>query len=79
MTELITQDQMEKFIFHEERTKNNNDSCLTRFMRKKYKCIIIWLISIISMSQFLYLLIQSDYDNVVLKLLDIFLNRTKVS
>ena len=73
----LTVDQMEKFVFQEVKNNNTNESCLTRFLHKKYKCIIIWMISIISMSQFLYLLLQNNYDEILIKLLEIAFNSTK--
>ena len=49
-------------------TSNNikNDSLCLRCMRKKYKCLIIWMLSIAALSQFLYLLLEK-IDNSVLE------------
>ena len=55
-----------------EKTSNNkqeNESLCVRFLRKKFKCVIIWMLSITSVSQFLYLLLEKIDNSVLEKML----------
>ena len=38
--------------------ENNKTNCLTKFCRKKYKCCLLWLLTIISMTQLLYIILD---------------------
>ena len=54
-----------KFKKKKKKKKENETLCL-RCMRKKYKCLIIWMLSIAAVSQFLYLLLEK-IDNSILE------------
>ena len=45
-----------------ETTTNEKEPLYVRVMRKKYKCILLWLFSIASVSQLLYIIIDK-FDN----------------
>ena len=53
----------EKFINKQNETKTSNNTGLN-CMRKKYKCIMLWLLSIISVSQLL-IIIFDKLDNLL--------------
>ena len=51
-----------------------------RFLRKKYKCCLLWLLSIISFTQLIYIILDkidnSLLQNIVIKLLNLPKNST---
>ena len=58
------QDVMEggKLCLEFETTANENEHLYIRVMRKKFKCILLWIFSIASVSQLLYIIIDK-FDN----------------
>ena len=56
----------------------SDDKCISSFLSKKYKCVIIWLISIISVSEMIYLLLQKSSDSSVDNVIQRFLNITEM-
>ena len=46
----------------------DDDSLCKRFLRKKYKCIMLWMLSIIAVSQ-LFIIIFEKLDEATLKIL----------
>lgn len=54
----------------------NKQNFFSRFMSKKYKCVIIWLVSMISMSEMIYLLLQKSDDLPIKAVLLKYLNVT---
>ena len=73
------QDVMEggKLCLQVETTANKNEPLYVRVLRKKYKCILLWLFSIASVSQLLYIVIDK-FDNKFLEdLIEKTLNSSK--
>ena len=71
-------------FLNEEIKKNEiqNDSLFVRFIRKKYKCIILWLLSIIAFSQLLVIIFEKVDENLlkkITKLLDYQNHTTKTN
>ena len=48
---------------NEKKSQSGNDGLFLRCMRKKYKCLLIWLLSIASLSQLLYLVLDKIDKN----------------
>ena len=46
------------------------------FMVKKYKCLIIWLFSVASIAEFIYLFLEKNYEGRFLKLAQKYRNAT---
>ena len=46
------------------------------FMVKKYKCIIIWLFSVASIAEFIYLFLEKNYEGKFLKMVQKYRNAT---
>ena len=69
MTELIDEDVITKFTNCEhcnDVTKTTvNDSLGLRCLRKKYKCIMLWLLSIITVTQFLIIIFEKLDETIV--------------
>ena len=60
-----------------ENTLNNkeNESLCVRCFRYKYKCLIIWMLSIAALSQFLYLLLQKIDNSFLEAMLQKFMQK----
>jgi hypothetical protein len=56
---------------------DEGEKCISNFLTKKYKCVIIWLISIISVSEMIYLLLEKSSDASVDTIIQRFLNITE--
>ena len=69
MTELIDEDVITKFTncehCNETKKTNVNDSLGLRCLRKKYKCIMLWLLSIITVTQFLIIIFNKLDETIV--------------
>lgn len=52
-------------------------SRLIVFMVKKYKCIIIWLFSVASIAEFIYLILEKNYEGKFLEVAQKYLNATR--
>ena len=50
---------------NEKNNQSNKDGLFLRCMRKKYKCLLIWFLSIASLSQFLYLILDKIDVNIL--------------
>ena len=50
---------------NEKKSQSSNDGLFLRCMRKKYKCLLIWLLSIASLSQLLYLVLDKIDKNIL--------------
>jgi hypothetical protein len=68
--------EMQENSILKELGNNERRSCFERFLLKKYKCIIIWLISIISITELIYLLLEKSSDSVINDILNKYLNNT---
>lgn len=47
-------------------TEENEQIC-TRFLRKKYKCVMLWMLSIIAFSQLLIIIFDKFIDEEIFK------------
>ena len=55
--------------FIDERKKEIlEENKITRFLRKKYKCILLWLLSIISFSQVLVIILEKIDEKMLNKI-----------
>ena len=52
-------------------------SRLIVFMVKKYKCIIIWLFSVASIAEFIYLILEKNSEGKFLEIAQKYLNATR--
>ena len=52
-------------------------SRLIVFMVKKYKCIIIWLFSVASIAEFIYLILEKNSEGKFLEIAHKYLNATR--
>ena len=52
-------------------------SRLIIFMVKKYKCIIIWLFSVASIAEFIYLILEKNSEGKFLEIAQKYLNATR--
>ena len=48
---------------------SEDSSLCSRFLRKKYKCIMLWMLSIIAFSQLIIIIFEKIIDEEVVKLL----------
>ena len=55
-----------------------DEKCVSTFLTRKYKCLIIWCISIISVTEMIYLLLQKTSDASVDNVIQRFLNITEM-
>jgi len=58
------------------RKNDGDESCFLKFMSRKYKCVIIWLMSIISVSEAIYLTMQQPESSAIKSILLKYLNVT---
>ena len=63
----------------ERKLETHTDTLCIRCVRKKYKCLLIWLLSIASISQLLYLILDKIDSNIIEDMFKKFLqnNSTK--
>ncbi len=47
--------------------ENENETMCTRFLRKKYKCVMLWFLSIIAFSQLLIIIFDKFIDEEIFK------------
>ncbi len=64
----------------ERKLETHTDTLCIRCVRKKYKCLLIWLLSIASISQLLYLILDKIDSNIIDDMFKKFLqnNSTKI-
>lgn len=56
--------------------KNERSSCFERFLIRKYKCFIILVMSILSISEMIYLILQKNSNTLVSDIVEKYFNRT---
>lgn len=56
--------------------KNENTSKFERFLIKKYKCFIILIMSILSISEMIYLILQKNSNTLVSDVVATYFNET---
>ena len=64
----------------ERKLETHTDTLCIRCVRNKYKCLLIWLLSIASISQLLYLILDKIDSNIIEDMFKKFLqnNSTKI-
>ena len=69
---------METFL-GQKKTTDQNDSMCTRFIRKKFRCIILLMLTIIVLSQLLIILFEKIDEKYVNKLLEVVTSNRSTS
>lgn len=57
-----------------QKAPNKKENLYIRFLRKKYKCILMWLLSIIAISQLFIIIFEKVDGNILLKLTNYMLD-----
>ena len=70
--------QMETFL-GQKKTTDQNDSMCTRFIRKKFRCIILFMLTIIVLSQLLIILFEKIDEKYVNKILEVVTSNKSTS
>ena len=70
--------QMETFL-GQKKTTDQNDSMCTRFIRKKFRCIILFMLTIMVLSQLLIILFEKMDEKYVNKLLEVVTSNRSTS
>ena len=70
--------QMETFL-GQKKTTDQNDSLCTRFIRKKFRCIILFMLTIIVVSQLLIILFEKIDERYVNKILEVVTSNRSTS
>ena len=70
--------QMETFL-GQKKTTDQNDSMCTRFIRKKFRCIILFMLTIIVLSQLLIILFEKMDEKYVNKILEVVTSNRSTS
>lgn len=70
--------QMETFL-GQKKTTDQNDSLCTRFIRKKFRCIILFMLTIIVVSQLLSILFEKIDERYVNKILEVVTSNRSTS
>jgi hypothetical protein len=77
--EILTNENLNTLL--DEKTKkdlnseNHIENNCVRFMRKKYKCIMLWMLSICCVSQLIILIFDKIDENILNKFLNKFLGQ----
>jgi len=56
---------------------NLDDSLCKRFLRKKYKCIMLWMLSIIAVSQLLIIIFEKIDEEALKKIIEKISNSSR--
>lgn len=67
--EVFNQDNLTSFIDETHINRSENNDIGIRCMRKKYKCIILWLLSIIVVTQFLIIVFDKMDEKIFNRLI----------
>lgn len=68
--ECLQLDDTTSTLMNETKKKEeNSDSLFIRFCRKKYKCVFLWLLSIIAVSQLFIIIFDKIDSNILTKVL----------
>ena len=70
--------QMETFL-GQKKTTDQNDSLCTGFIRKKFRCIILFMLTIIVVSQLLIILFEKIDERYVNKILEVVTSNRSTS
>ena len=74
-TDIIMSSEIRKNL--SENLPIEEKSRLIIFMVKKYKCIIIWLFSVASIAEFIYLILEKNSEGKFLEIAQKYLNATR--
>jgi hypothetical protein len=66
MEDLISE-QTKNLMTENIKTTEQNEQICTRFLRKKYKCVMLWMLSIIAFSQLLIIIFDKFIDEEIFK------------
>ena len=67
--ECIQLDTTSSLMNETKKKEDNSESFFIRFCRKKYKCILMWLLSIIAVSQLFIIIFEKVDENILKKLM----------
>ncbi len=70
--ECIQLDTTSTFMNEAKKKEETSDSFFIRFCRKKYKCVFLWLLSIIAVSQLFIIIFDKIDSNILTKVLSNF-------
>ena len=66
MEDLISE-QTKNLMTENIKITQENEHICTRFLRKKYKCVMLWMLSIIAFSQLLIIIFDKFIDEEIFK------------
>jgi hypothetical protein len=66
MEDLISE-QTKNLMTENIKITEENEQVCTRFLRKKYKCVMLWMLSIIAFSQLLIIIFDKFIDEEIFK------------
>jgi hypothetical protein len=66
MDDLISE-QTKNLMTENIKITEENEQICTRFLRKKYKCVMLWMLSIIAFSQLLIIIFDKFIDEEIFK------------
>jgi hypothetical protein len=66
MEDLISE-QTKNLMTENIKITEENEQICTRFLRKKYKCVMLWMLSIIAFSQLLIIIFDKFIDEEIFK------------
>jgi len=66
MEDLISE-QTKNLMTENIKITQENEQICTRFLRKKYKCVMLWMLSIIAFSQLLIIIFDKFIDEEIFK------------
>jgi hypothetical protein len=61
----------------EKMTKKENSSRFERFLVRKYKCFIIFIMALLSISEMIYLVLQKNSDSFINDVIEKYFNATR--
>jgi hypothetical protein len=75
MEDLISEQTKDLMTGKENVQSQENQTFCMRFLRKKYKCVMLWMLSIIAFSQLLIIVLDKFIDEELVKLLSNKINQ----
>ena len=66
MEDLISE-QKKNLMTENIKIPEENEAICTRFLRKKYKCVMLWMLSIIAFSQLLIIIFDKFIDEEIFR------------
>ena len=59
--------------------EDGDRSCLISFMTKKYKCVILWVFSLLAVIEFFCLIIDKNYDDRFFEIFRKYVNNDNIT